>query len=197
MKRPCDAFSLVLLVSRLHRIHMRIALVLMLLGSAGCAFTPDKSFPQRSRTGLPAGVVGLADPARTGSEGDAFGVWKVNPIRSRDPYPTGLIVRFEPHPKGEAFTVDRISGDGRVATSSTLLYFDGKPRDFQDVRCSGTQSSRRVDRRTVEILRACASGERTRLIRRLVAQPKELILEIMEQQPDGRRMERRLVLEKQ
>jgi hypothetical protein len=121
----------------------------------------------------------------------------VNPIRSTDPYPKSLTVRFEPHAKGEVFTLDRIGGDGRATTSSTILYLDGKPRDFQDVGCSGTQSSRRVDSQTVEILHNGNTGEWIRFVRRLAAQSTELILEITEQQPDGRRFERRLVLEKQ
>jgi hypothetical protein len=121
----------------------------------------------------------------------------VNPIRSTDPYPKSLTVRFEPHAKGEVFTLDRIGGDGRATTSSTILYLDGKPRDFQDVGCSGTESSRRVDSQTVEILRNGNTGEWIRFVRRLAAQSTELILEITEQQPDGRRFERRLVLEKQ
>ena len=82
-------------------------------------------------------------------------------------------------------------------TSSTILYLDGKPRDFQDLGCSGTQSSWRVDNRTVEILRTCAGGEWTRFVRRLAAQANELVLEITEQQPNGRRFERRLALEKE
>lgn len=77
-----------------------------------------------------------------------------------------------------------------------ILYLDGEPRDFQDFVCSGTQSSRRVDGRTVEILRKCESGVWIRFVRRLSAQPKELILKITEQLSDGRRVERRLVLEK-
>lgn len=131
---------------------------------------------------------------------DSFGNWTMNPGRSTfaaDPRPKSLSVRIERHTKGEVFTLDRIEANGRATTSSTILYFDGKPRDFQHVGCSGTQSSRRLDSRTVEILRQCASGERTRIIRRLSAKPKELILEITEQQADGRRFERRLVLEKQ
>ena len=104
-------------------------------------------------------------------------------------------MRIEPHAKGEVFTLDRIEGDGRSTTSSTILYFDGKARDFQDPGCSGTQSSRRVDGQTVEILRKCAGGEWTRFVRRSAVQPKELVLEITEQHPDGRRFERRLVLE--
>src|SRR5712691_9279999 len=111
----------------------------------------------------------------------AFGTWKG----------TGLIVRFEPHAKGEVFTVDTTGGDGRATSSSTILYLDGKARDFEDLGCSGTQSSRRVDSRTVEILRQCASGEWTRFVR------KELVLEITEQRADGRRVEQRSVLEKQ
>jgi len=108
-----------------------------------------------------------------------------------------LNARFEPHGKGEIFTLDHIGRDGRSTTSSTILYLDNKPREFQGFGCSGTQSSRRLDSQTVEIVRTCASGERTRFIRRLFTQPKELVLEITEQQPDGRRFERRLVLEKQ
>ena len=44
---------------------------------------------------------------------------------------------------------------------------------------------------------AAGNGNWTRFVRRLAAQPKELILDITEQHPDGRRFERRMVLEKQ
>ncbi|MCI0624039.1 MAG: hypothetical protein L0387_20695 [Acidobacteria bacterium] len=131
---------------------------------------------------------------------DSFGNWRMNPARSTfaaDLPPKSLTVRIEPHTKGEVFTVDRIEADGRAMTSSTILYFDGKPRDLEDVGCSGTQSSRRLDGQTVEILHKCASGRWTRFIRRWAAQSNELILEIMEQQWDGRRFEKRLVLERQ
>lgn len=129
----------------------------------------------------------------------AFGLWKVNPASSISPRFSreSLTARFELHTKGEVFTLDRIDGDGRSTTSSTILYLDGKPREFQGFGCSGTQSSRRLDSQTVEIVRTCAGGEWTRFIRRLSAQSKDLVLEISEQQPDGRRFERRLVLEKQ
>ncbi len=111
------------------------------------------------------------------------------------PQPISLTLRIEPHAKGEVFTVDKIERDGRATSESTILYLDGKQRDFQDVDCSGTQASQRVDSRTVEIVRTCATGEWTRFIRRL--NTRELILEITERQRDGRRVERRLVLEKQ
>ncbi len=91
--------------------------------------------------------------------------------------------------------MDTVAADGRASTFSTILYFDGKARDFQDSACSGTQSSRRMDGQTVEILRECANGERIRLVRR-TTQPGVLLLEITEQQIDGRRSERRLVMEK-
>jgi hypothetical protein len=128
-----------------------------------------------------------------------FGTWKMNPARSKiiDDTAKTLTVRFEPHAKGEVFTLDSVGGDGRATTSSTILYFDDKPRDFQNFECSGTQSSRRVDSRTVEILRKCDSSKWTRFVRRLGILPNELILDITEQHPDGRRLERRLVLEKQ
>lgn len=129
----------------------------------------------------------------------AFGTWKMNPARSTlngSPHPESFTVRIEPHSRGEVFTIDGTERDGRATTSSTVLYFDGKARDFQDTKCSGTQSSRRVGM-AVEIIRHCNSGAWIRFVRRLAAQPKELILEITEQQPDGRRFERRLVLEKQ
>lgn len=100
---------------------------------------------------------------------EAFGNWKMNPERSTfngNSHPRSLTVRFEAHARGEVFTVDRIEADRRATASSTILYLDGKPRDFQDSGCSGTQSSRRLDNRTVEILRNCDSGRRTRLVRR-------------------------------
>ena len=132
-------------------------------------------------------LLAAASPA-----GDAFGVWKLNAPRStagKDRRITAL--RIEPHAKGEVFTLDTLTSDGRASTFSTILYFDGKPRDFQDSSCSGTQSSRRVDGRTVEIVRECSGGAQIRLVRR-AAQPGVLILEITEQQRDGRRSEQRL-----
>ena len=119
--------------------------------------------------------------------GQPFGTWRSG----------HLTVRVEPHPKGEVFTLDRTEPDGRITSSSTILYFDGRARDFQDFGCSGTQSSRRVDGTTVEILRECGMGEWTRFVRRSSAKPNELVLEITEQRADGRRFERRFILEKQ
>jgi hypothetical protein len=124
----------------------------------------------------------------------------MNPARSTvgpDPRPKSITIRIESHTKGEVFTLDRIEADGRATTSSTLLYLDGKARDFQDSGCSGTQSSRRVDSQTVEILRTCASSRWIRLVRRLSAQPNGLVLEVTERQAGGLSLERRLVLEKQ
>jgi hypothetical protein len=133
-----------------------------------------------------------------GWAGEAFGVWKLDPARSTlAGNQKSATLRIEPHTRGEVFTLDTVAVDGRTSTSSTILYFDGKARDFHDSACSGTQSSRRLDSRTVEILRACANGEHSRLIRRLTSQPGVLILEIIEQHTDGRRSERRLVMEKQ
>jgi hypothetical protein len=108
-----------------------------------------------------------------------------------------LTVRIEPHPKGEVFTLDRTETDGRTTSSSTILYLDGEPRPFEDFGCSGTQSSRRTDERTVEIVRMCASGGWIRLLRRASAKSNELVLEIAEQSADGRRFDRRLTLERQ
>ena len=130
--------------------------------------------------------------------GEPFGVWKLNPARSTlAGNQRSVTLRIEPHTRGEVFTLDTVAADGRASTFSTILYFDGKARDFQDSACSGTQSSRRVDDRTVEILRECTDGGRRQLIRRSAVQPGVLILEITEQHTDGRRSERRLVLEKQ
>jgi hypothetical protein len=129
---------------------------------------------------------------------DLYGTWKVNPARSTaGSHTETFTIRIGPHAKGEVFTLDRTERDGRATTSSTILYFDGKPRDFQDAGCSGTQSSRRVTKEAVEIIRSCGNGAWTRFVRRLATPPKELILEIREQLPDGRRNESRLVLDKQ
>jgi hypothetical protein len=130
----------------------------------------------------------------------AFGTFRMNPSRSTftgETQPKSLTVRIEPHAKGEVFTMDRIEADGRITTSSTILYFDSAPRTFDDFGCSGTQSSRRVDSQAVEILRKCGSGAWIRLVRRLAAQPQQMVFDIIEQNSDGRRFERRWVLEKQ
>jgi hypothetical protein len=135
----------------------------------------------------------------SGSADAGFGTWRMNPARSTlvpGPRPKSITIRIESHAKGEVFTLDRIEADGRASTSSTLLYLDGKPRDFQAAGCSGTQSSRRVDSQTVEILHICASGGWVRFVRRFSAQSNELVMEVTEQQAGGRRFERRLVLEK-
>ena len=167
IKRFYYARKLVLCAFWRHGIHMRAALLLMFIGAASPA-------------------------------GEAFGVWKLNPVRSTlAGNQKSVTLRIEPHSRGEVFTVYTVAVDGRASTSSTILYFDGKARDFQDSTCSGTQSSRRLDTRTVEIVRECANGGPRQLIRRSATQPGELILDIAEQRPDGRRYERRLVLEKQ
>ena len=130
---------------------------------------------------------------------DAFGIWKMNQARSTfagDPDLRAVAVRIERHSKGEVFTLDQIRGNSQAVTTSMILYLDGKERDFQGDSCFGTQSSRRVDQRTIEIVYRCHDGW-TRCIRRLPPGPKELVLEITEHRSDGRRFDRRLVLEKQ
>ena len=136
----------------------------------------------------------------SGWGGDAFGTWTMDLARSTanpDPQPKSITIRIEPHDKGEVFTLDETDRNGRATTSSTILYLDNKSRDFQGFECSGSQSSRRLDTQTVEILRTCVTGEWTRLVRRVSTKAGELILEISHRQPDGRHSERRLVLEKQ
>jgi len=130
---------------------------------------------------------------------DAFGLWNVHSAGSTSSgFSTErFTVRFDRHTKGEVFTLDWIDGDGRSTTSSTILYLDSKPRDFEGFGCSGTQSSRRLDSRKMEIVRTCGTGEWTRFVRRLSTQPRQLVLEITEQRSDGRRFEQRLVLERQ
>jgi hypothetical protein len=128
--------------------------------------------------------------------GEAFGVWTLNPARSTlAGNEKSLTLRIEPHTRGEVFTLDALATDGRASTFSTILYLDGKARKFQDSSCSGTQLSRRMGSRTVEILRECANGH-SQLIRRSTAEAGVLILEITDQYRDGRRSERRLVMKK-
>jgi hypothetical protein len=127
------------------------------------------------------------------------GIWKMNPVRSNfsgDTQPRSFTVRVEPHSKGEVFTLDRVETDGRATSSSTILYFDGVARDFQQGECSGTQSSWRMDSQTVEIFRNCGAGAWTKFVRR-AALKTQLVLEISERREDGRRFDRRLVFEKQ
>ena len=127
------------------------------------------------------------------------GTWKLNPARSTfsgQTQPKTLVLRLEPHPKGEVVTVDRTGDNGQSTSSSTILYLDGAARDFQGTECSGSQTSRRLDSQTVEVLRQCTSGDLERVVRRLTERGKELVVEITRQR-SGRRSEERLVLEKQ
>jgi hypothetical protein len=130
---------------------------------------------------------------------DAVGVWKWSPGRSTfavDRQPRNLILRIERHSSGEVLTVDRTEQDGRSFTDSTVLFLDGKPRDYQAPDCSGTQSSQRVDSRTVEILRTCEAGAWIRFMRRVIAD-NELVLQVSRRGTDGHQVETRLVLQKQ
>ena len=132
--------------------------------------------------------------------GQPFGTWMMNPARSTfsgGVQPKSFIVRIEPHRKGEVFTLDRTEPDGRTTSSSSILYLDGAARAFQDFGCSGTQSSRRVDSMTVEILRQCGAGAWTRFVRRASVNTQGLVIEISERHADGRSFDRRLVFEKQ
>jgi len=132
--------------------------------------------------------------------GQVFGIWKIDPTRSNfatDPEPRSLLVRIEPHAKGEVLTLDRTERNGQVVSSSVLLYLDGTAREFQDTGCSGTQSSRRLDRWTVEILRECGGGEWIKFVRRLTPEGRQLVLEITEQRSGGRRLKRKLMFERQ
>ena len=135
----------------------------------------------------------------TGLAGGPYGSWKMNAGRSDFPAelrPKSLTVRIEPHAKGEVFTLERIERDGRATSDSTLLYLDGKPRDFDNDGCSGTEASRQIDNHTAEILRKCATGTWMRFLWR-VTDGSRLVLEITEWQGDSRRAVRRIVLEKQ
>jgi len=164
----CSPFRLAFSHTSAHRDHVRTILLILLLGAPDCAE-------------------------------DAFGSWKVDPARSKlvgDADPRMVLVRIERHTKGEVFTWEQVREKGEKLTTSTILYLDGKEREFQGDSCFGTQSSRRVDGRTVEIVSKCRDGW-TRWIRRLLPESKELILEITEHLSDERRLERRLVLEKQ
>ena len=131
--------------------------------------------------------------------GQPFGSWNLNAAQSTfagDTHPRSFTIRIEPHTKGEVCTLERIEADGRAISSSSILYLDGKERDFRDGECSGTQSSRRIDSRTIEILRNCGPSAWIRFVRR-TASKGQLVIEVSEQRADGRRFERRLVFEKQ
>jgi hypothetical protein len=130
--------------------------------------------------------------------GSSFGIWTVSTLTSTPGRlgPTITALRIEKHAKGEVFTLDRIDAQGRRTSSSTILYLDDEPRNFQDFECSGTQSSRQVDAESVEIHRVCEDGERVWLLKQS-ARPDELIVRITQKQRDGRQFEWHMILKKQ
>jgi len=131
--------------------------------------------------------------------GQPFGTWKLKAAQSTfagDIRPKSLTVRIEPRARGEVVTVYRTEISGQTSTCSMVLYLDGTARGFQQGECSGTQSSRRIDSQTIEVLRNCGPDDRTRFVRRR-APKDQLVLEISEERADGRRFGRRLIFEKQ
>ena len=144
-------------------------------------------------------VVLLALLAVAGRAQTVVGAWKLNPARSTfsgQTQPKTLVLRVEPRPNGEVVTVDRTEVNGQSTSASSILYFDGAARSFENAGCSGSQTSRRLDEQSVEVLRQCTSGDWERVVRRLTQRGKELVVEITRQR-SGRRSEERLVLEKQ
>jgi len=128
-----------------------------------------------------------------------LGTWKMDPARSsfiEVTSPKSLTMRIEPHVRGEVFTLDRIEADGRSISSSTILYFDSTPRDFQDFECSGTQSSRWLNGQTMEIRRVCAASDWTWLVRQSPQNSGEITVEISGKSRSGPSFEWRLVLKK-
>jgi hypothetical protein len=131
--------------------------------------------------------------------GPELGIWKMNASRSTfatQVQPKSLTLRFEPHAKGTLFTVDRIESDDRATSSSTILYLDGKTRDFEDFRCIGKQSSRRTEHQGLEIVRHCMNGGGTRIEIQTTGHPNELVLVILLQDAAGNHSEEHLVFEK-
>ena len=144
-------------------------------------------------------VVMLALLVAAGRTQTVVGAWNLNPARSTfsgQTQPKTLVLRVEPRPNGEVVTVDRTEVNGQSTSASTILYFDGAARSFENAGCSGSQTSRRLNEQSVEILRQCTSGDWERVVRRLTQRGKELVVEITRQR-SGRRSEERLVLEKQ
>jgi len=95
------------------------------------------------------------------------------------------------------FTLERVEKDGRATTSSTIVYFDNTPRDFQDFDCAGAQSSRRLDGRTIESRRNCGGSHSIWLVRRQTDTSTRLIIDSSEERRPGPNLDWRLVMEKQ
>jgi hypothetical protein len=132
--------------------------------------------------------------------GSVLGTWRMDRARSRfagADQPQSVTVRIEPHAKGRVFTLDRLERDGRNTSFSSVLYLDGASRDFQDFACSGMQSSRWQDERTIEIRRACSNGESIWRVRESAGNSRELMIEIMEKSRDGSTLGSRVVLKRQ
>ena len=132
--------------------------------------------------------------------GSLLGTWRMDRARSwfaGPDQPRSLTVRIEPHAKGRVFSLDRLEGDGRNTSFNSVLYFDGIFRAIQDFACSGMQSSRWQDERTIEIRRACSNSEAVWRVRESAENSKELTIEITEKSRGGSTLGWRVVLRKQ
>jgi hypothetical protein len=100
-------------------------------------------------------------------------------------------------PRGSPWESENGGAAFRCACFSSILYFDGVPRELQDFGCSGTQTSRRLGVGVVEILQSCRGGAAIRFLLRVSNPGTEMILDVTEQHPGGSRTERHIVLKKQ
>lgn len=127
------------------------------------------------------------------------GTWKIDFAKSNlngFTVPKKFLVRLQAHAKGQLLTLDRLESDGRMTSSSTILYLDGKPRAFEDFECSGMQSSRRLDSETVEIRRSCLTADWTWRVRQPATQSKLMFIDITGIRRTGSQVDWRVVLEK-
>jgi hypothetical protein len=120
---------------------------------------------------------------------EAFGTWKGLDRRGK-----AVVLRIEPHARGEVVTVDRILPSGTAATTSLILSLNGEPREFRGERCAGTQTSKRLDDRTIEIRFQCQDGRTVHIVRRV---SRKLVVEFSDQPHGSRPVAWRLIFEKQ
>jgi len=147
---------------------MRTIILILIIGSTACALEP-------------------------------VGTWKMNSQRSTfvgDPHPREVTVRIEVSGTNRTFSFEKIGANGRKTIDKETMYLDGKARPHVGNTCSGTHSTRRVDKFTIELISRCSSGQWARFVTHFQLNG-DMILDILDVLPNGRRLTRHLVMEKE
>ena len=122
--------------------------------------------------------------------GQGAGTWRLNPDKTtandNELLSSSLVMRYEPHPEGEAVTTWRVTHDKRSETVSYILRYDGKdyPYPLQRERAD-SMCARKLEDGSTEVLGKKAGNVVSQEIRRLSADGRQMTIRLRLLSKDG------------